>query len=241
MASGARHLADNEPGFVLHTYPYRETSLLVETFTLGHGRVPMVARGARRPHSQLRGQLLPFQPLTLSWSGKSEVKTLVRAEWQGGQPLLEGLALMCGFYLNELLLRLLQREDPHETLFQTYRQTLQELAAGDRLAGMLRRFETRLLRELGYALVLEREAESAAPVDPRRLYNYAFERGPVPAGADAGEGALLGKTLLDMAAEHYEDPLTRQQSKALMRMLISHHLGGQPLHTPQLLKDLQEL
>lgn len=241
MARGARHLADNEPGFVLHTLAYRETSLLVEAFTLGHGRVPMVARGARRPHSQLRGQLLPFQPLALSWSGKSEVKTLMRAEWQGGQPLLEGLALMCGFYLNELLLKLLQREDPHESLFHTYQQTLWELAAGGRPAGLLRRFETRLLKELGYALVLEREAESAAPVDPRRLYNYAFELGPVPASGSAGAGTVLGKTLLDMAAEHYDDPLTLQQSKALMRVLINHHLGGQPLHTRQLLKDLQEL
>src|SRR5213083_1626516 len=119
---------ESREAFILHGYPYRETSLLLETFTRAFGRVSMVARGARSPRSPLRGVLLAFQPLALSWFGKGELRTLARAEWVGGQPLLHGEALMCGFYLNELLLRLLPREDPHDALFSRYWETLRRLA-----------------------------------------------------------------------------------------------------------------
>ncbi|MDP1896582.1 MAG: DNA repair protein RecO, partial [Sulfurimicrobium sp.] len=105
---------EDQPAYVLHTYPYRETSLIVEVFSQNHGRLPLMARGARRPKSAVRGLLLSFQPLQLNWFGKNELRTLHSAEWQGGQPLLQGMALMCGFYLNELLLKLLHRDDPHE-------------------------------------------------------------------------------------------------------------------------------
>src|SRR4051812_41282813 len=105
-----RERRDERPAFVLHTYPYRETSLIAEMLTADHGRVAMVARGAKRPRSELRGVLHSFQPLLLSWAGTGELKTLIRAEWQGGLPLVAGSALLCGFYLNELLLRLLPRE-----------------------------------------------------------------------------------------------------------------------------------
>src|SRR3954467_9386189 len=117
--------ADHEAGFVLHTYAYKETSLIVEAFTRTFGRVSVLARGARRPRSAMRGVLLSFQPLALSWFGKGELRTMARAEWVGAQPLLRGEALLCGFYLNELLLRLLPREDAHEALFVEYRQALQ--------------------------------------------------------------------------------------------------------------------
>ena len=113
MARAQPQRRDAEPGYVLHAYPYRETSLIVEAFTEAHGRVAMVARGAKRPRSELRGVLQGFQPLLLSWFGQQELKTLLRAEWRGGLPLVSGRALLCGFYLNELLLRLLAHEDPH--------------------------------------------------------------------------------------------------------------------------------
>ena len=120
---------DARAGFVLHSYPFRETSLIVEAFTRDHGRVALVARGARRPRSSLRGVLSPFQPLLLSWSGRSELRTLVRAESQNGHLALAGETLMCGFYLNELLLKLLPRDDPHERLYDAYQHTLAGLAA----------------------------------------------------------------------------------------------------------------
>lgn len=241
-AAAGRH--DAEPAFVLHAYPFRETSLIVEAFSRNFGRVGLVAKGARRPKSGLRGLLLGFQPLLLSWTGKAELRTLTRAEWQGGQPPLPGLALICGFYLNELLLRLLPREDPHERLFDYYQQALLALAREPEPAAVLRRFELRLLTELGYALLLEREADSGAPVRPGQAYAYAPERGPVPlADSSAAETTveLRGKTLLDMARDDYSDPLTQAQSKALMRLVINHHLGGAALHTRQLLRDLRQL
>ena len=231
----------DQPAYVLHTYPYRETSLIVEVFSRDFGRLPLMARGARRPKSAVRGLLLSFQPLSLSWFGKGELRTLHSAEWQGGQPLLQGTALICGFYLNELLLKLLHRDDPHEQLFLYYQETLQELARRTDYAAVLRRFEMNLLKELGYALTLAHDADSGAAIETDVHYRYVFERGPVRQKTGQNGVELLGKTLLDMAADDYADPVTLQQSKALMRALINHYLGEDTLHTRQILKDLQEL
>lgn len=232
---------DAKEAFVLHSYPFRETSLIVEAFSLDLGRVALVARGARRPASSFRGLLLPFQPLLLSWYGKSELRTLHRAEWQGGQPGLAGMALICGLYLNELLMRLLPRDDAHEGLFANYRETLKAMGRGSDLQGILRRFEVDLLKEMGYAPILDSDV-TGKPIEPERVYTYQLERGPVPdEGTIPNSVRLTGKTLLDMACGNYSDATTQQQSKALMRMLINHHLGAQPLHTRRLLQDLQRL
>ena len=237
-----KHRIGDEPAFVLHSYPFRETSLILDVFSRSYGRLPVMARGARRSGSSLRGVLMNFQPLLLSWFGKGEVRTLHSAEWQGGQPYLQGTALMCGFYLNELLLNLLARDDPHEQLFDYYRATLHRLAHEADHAATLRCFEKHLLQELGYALALEREAGSDRPIRPEVCYRYAVERGAISDDGDAQTGLpVLGKTLLDMAADDYADPVTAQQSKQLMRMLLNHHLGGKALHTRELIKDLQKL
>jgi DNA repair protein RecO (recombination protein O) len=245
MTSAGRNKKQDEPAFVLHSYPFRETSLILDVFSRQHGRLAIVARGARRPRSALRGLLMSFQPLLLSWFGKGEVRTLHSAEWQGGQPYLQGKALMCGFYLNELLLNLLARDDPHEQLFDYYRATLHRLAHETDHAATLRCFEKHLLQELGYALLLESEAGSGKAIQPEVCYRYAVERGAVADNGsldDAGIGfPVLGKTLLDMAADDYADPATAQQSKQLMRVLLNHHLGGKTLHTRELIKDLQKL
>lgn len=241
MAERARR--DGQPAYLLHTYPYRETSLVAEIYTRDSGRVALIARGARRPRSALRGVLMAFQPLLLAWSGKSELKTLHKAEWQGGYVPLRGLSLICGFYLNELLLKLLPREDPHEQLFEAYATALAQLPGAQDHAAVLRRFERVLLRELGYGLVLDREVTSGHPIKPAAHYLYVPERGPLPAreGGEQSGVELAGQTLIDMAVDHYADPRTVQQSKALMRALINHCLGQQTLHTRQLLRDLQQL
>jgi DNA repair protein RecO (recombination protein O) len=238
---GDKRRVEGETAFVLHTWPYRETSSIVEVFSLGHGRVPLVARGARRPRSQLRGVLMEFQPLELTWFGQGEMPTLAKAEWLGGQPLLSGRALLSGYYLNELLLRLLAREDAHPQLFDAYRRTLEALAreAG---AAPLRRFELTLLREIGYAPVLDHDVASGEAIRAEGMYAYLPERGPVSRTA-APQASLVipGSALLAMAGGDYRDPETLLHGKLLMRMLIGHHLGGQALNSRRVFIELQEL
>jgi DNA repair protein RecO (recombination protein O) len=247
MSSDAR--INNEPGFVLHTYPFKETSVVAEVFTRGQGRVALIARGARRPASALRGLMQPFSPLLLSWFGKSELKTLHAAEWQGGLMAPQGRALMCGFYLNELLLRLLARGDAHESLYDHYLATLAQLAGecgstdNERAAAferILRRFEKNLLSEIGYGATFDVDAESGAPVQAQVRYVFQPERGALQASGQAG-CPVSGQTLIDLASERFERPATLVEAKALMRTLINHTLGAKPLYTRQLLRELTEL
>lgn len=233
--------ADSEAGYVLHTYPYKETSLIVEAFTRRMGRVALLARGARRPRSAMRGVLLSFHALRLTWSGAGELGTLISAEWAGGRRPLAGLGLMCGFYLNELMLRLLPREDPHEALFDFYDTSLGALAESPVHAPVLRAFEKRLLAELGYAPLLEQDAASR-PIDPEALYAYEPDRGPVMAHATAsGQVVVRGRTLLEVARDEYGRAETLEEARALMRLLIGERLHGQALHTRAVLMELNEL
>lgn len=243
MTSATRHnKQQDEIAFVLHSYPFRETSLILDVFSRAHGRLAIVARGARRPKSSLRGLLMNFQPVLLSWFGKGEVRTLHSAQWQGGQPYLQGTALMCGFYLNELMINMLARDDAHEQLFDYYRATLYRLAHETDHAATLRCFEKHLLQELGYALVLEHEAGSTIPLRVDAQYRYALDHGPVMDEGGARVGVpVAGKTLLDMDVDDYTDVVTAQQSKQLMRVLLNHHLGGKALHTRALIKELQKI
>lgn len=247
MAAVGKYRHKDVAGYVLHGYPYQETSLIVEMFTREFGRVAMVAKGAKRPASALRAVLTPFHSLTLDWSGRSELKTLRAAEWKGAFRLLRGRALICGFYLNELLMKLLHRDDPHDELFDVYDETLNALQTHSDHAATLRRFEIRLLGELGYALMLERDAESGEAVQAGCRYRYILERGPLRIDdtppADGGDTGLelTGQTLIDMREGRYSSSSTQQQAKTLMRHLIGHYLGHAPLHSRQLLIDLQDL
>jgi len=229
---------ESREAFILHSYAYRETSLLVDVFARAFGRVSMVARAARSPRSPLRGVLLAFQPLALSWFGKGELRTLARAEWIGGHPRLQGAALMCGFYLNELLLRLLPREDPHDALFARYQDALRQLAHQGDSAPVLRSFERALLKELGYAMALERDSANGNAIDATKSYSYDPERGPIEVGDGAVGAVVSGRTLLDMARDNYADPVTQQQAKALMRSLLNHRLEYQPLKSRRIFRDL---
>jgi DNA repair protein RecO (recombination protein O) len=237
---------NGELALVLHSYPYKETSLIVEAFSRRYGRVALVAKGAKRPTSALRSVLLAFRPLSLSWSkpknSSSDLVTLTRAEWLGGVPGLSGAALVCGFYLNELLMRLLARDDPHETLFDAYLASLVALGHREPASPILRQFEYALLRDIGYALQLT-DAHSSAALEPDGWYQYLPERGPIPVDASrpAKSGAFLGKTIYDIAGNDYSDARTLLQSKLLMRQLLAHHLGGQVLHTRQMMIDLNDL
>ena len=241
---------DDEPAFVLHAYPYRETSLIVEAFTAAFGRIALVARGAKRPRSELRGLLQAFAPLALSWSGTGELKTLHKAEWRGGLPLPGGSALLCGFYLNELLLKLVAREDPHPVLFDAYAAALRALAerpAAAEQATVLRGFEVRLLAESGYALTLTHDVESGAAIDPAGRYHYAFDRGPRRVSAqvarEPGTGAptIRGATLLALAAQSFPGAEIAAEAKRLMREVLDHHLEQRHIFSRRVVRDLQAL
>ena len=240
-ASERDHRIVNQPGFVLHSYPYKETSLIIDLFSRDHGRVALVAKGAKRPHSKLRGVLQTFQPLQLAWVGKSEVRTLVSAEWVGGMLPLEGAALLCGFYLNELLVKLLARDDPHASMFDHYMSALNQLAHDEPPAIVLRKFELLLLKETGVAGNLALCAQTGRRVDAEKTYVVDPERGARAALASDTSPSVTGKTLIDMEAGDYSDSNTQLQSKFLMRHLLSHHLGGMPLNTRQILIDLLQL
>jgi DNA repair protein RecO (recombination protein O) len=241
---------DDQPAYVLHTYAYRETSVIVEAFALDHGRVAMVARGAKRPRSEMRGLLQAFQPLTLSWAGGGELKTLVRAQWRGGLPLPRGSALLCGFYLNELLLKLLAREDAHAALFQDYEVALAALTQETTVAeqgAVLRRFELRLLAELGYALPLTHDVDTGAAIDPSARYHYDFAKGPRTLAANVVRepGArfprVRGATLLALAAHTYPDAEIAAEAKHLMRDVLDHYLEERRIFSRRVVQDLQAL
>lgn len=229
----------DEPAFVLHTVPWRETSLVVELLTRDHGRIGCVAKGAKRPRSALRGVLSAFQPLHVGFTGRQELRTLTSAEWLGGMASPQGDGLLCAFYMNELLVRLLHREDPHPALFDGYAQALVALGLGESIEATLRRFEWLLLREIGYALDLEHDAHDH-PVDPARHYAMVPGRGFL-ASDPAHDGVFSGRTLLDMARERYDAPRTLSEAKRLTRAMLARHLDGQVLKTRQILMDLQKL
>lgn len=228
-------------GFVLHTQPYKETSLIVDVFTQEYGRIALVAKGAKRPSSKWRGILQSFHPLSISWSGKSELRTLTGAEWVGGMPPLEKSALLCGFYLNEVLQHLIAREDPFPTLFSHYMQALGALTQAEDAAIALRKFELVLLQETGVAGDLAQCTETQLPVEANKAYVIDPERGARPSRPNDLWPAVHGETLQKMMVEDYSSPTTQMQSKALMRFLLSHHLDGAQIKTRQILIDLMQL
>lgn len=239
QAAVRRH--SDQPGFVLHMYPYSESSLIIESFTRDHGRVPLLAKGAKRPRSALRGVLMQFQRVGLSWTGKGDLRNLTGAEWLGGVPTLGHPALFCGFYLNELVLKLLQRDDPHERLFDCYESALMQLGSGARGADVLRVFEKELLREIGYAIDLTIDAVSGEPVEPQGRYAYLPEQGlrRLQDGEKA-ERELGGADALAIARDDFSDPQTANLAKQLMRTLIERQLNGRRIATRQIFSALQQ-
>ena len=234
----------NEPAFVLHSIPYKETSLILDVFTRDYGRVALIAKGAKRPHSSLRPVLQQFQPLQVHWTGKNELKTLTKSEWTGGVVPLVGDALLCGFYINELIVKFLAREDAHEDLFDTYYSTIAELSqATGSYEKILRPFEIFLLQATGFCGPLDYCQETGKRLDPTINYVYQPERGLRPAtDLDPPHGPVLsGKYLLHLVHHEFEDPQTIAQSKQLMRFLLSLHLQDQVLTTRQILIDLKKL
>ncbi len=232
---------DHQPAFVLHTTAYKETSLIVEVLTRDYGRLSVVARGARRPRAALRGVLHPFQPLTLGWFGKTALKTLSQADWLGALPQLSGVALLSGLYLNELLLRLLPREDAHPALFADYAQAVRALGGRSAmpLSAVLRRFEWRLLQEAGYAPDVT-TCTAGVPIAAGAVYRALPQSGFVLVAtadpADPAEVRVSGNSLHALATDDWRDETVWRELRAVNRLLLTAALGPEPLTTPMLLR-----
>ena len=222
------------PGFVLHRRDHGNTSLLLELFGIGEGRLAAIAKGARRPRQTASALLQPFQPLWLATGGRGEVRTLTRVEEAGAPIAIQGAALLAGFYLNELLLRLIARHDPHDGLFAFYQATLARLAEDGDLETHLRRFERRLLDELGYGLTLDRVVDDGAPIAPELVYVYEREQGPRHASTRAPGPHVSGATLLALAGDMPLVDDQRREARALLRHVLEPHLGGRPLRSREL-------
>lgn len=226
---------DNEAAFILHRRPYRETSLLLDVFTLNQGRVGLVARGASRPKNPWKAQLQPFQPLLLSWLGRGDLKTLTDAESRPAPPLTGQNRLYCGFYLNELVQKLLPEHEPVPELFAAYLDALQRLRSGDDIEAGLRDFEQQLVTTLGYGFKWDWATDLNQAVQPDQDYAFDPQQGVV---ASPGAGALLrhlpGQTLLAVAAGERDSPAARRLAKQTMRRLIDFLLQGRPVQSRRL-------
>lgn len=221
-----------EFAYVLHARSYRETSQLLEVFTPGHGRVGLLARGSRRPKSPFRGLLNPFQPLRLSWSGRGELGSLRQVELAGIASAPSGNLLMAGFYVNELILKLLQRNDAHPGLFTHYASLIGRMTDRDEVEKGLRRFELELLREIGYELNLSHEAVTHVPLTAGQCYEFHVEQGPVAVEHEVcGDMCFTGRELLAIGQQNFADKETLLAAKRLLRTTLDFHLGGKNLQT----------
>lgn len=229
------HRVNLHPAFILHGRDFRDTSRLLDVFTLDYGRVTLVAKGARSARSKLQGILEPFTPLLISWSGKGDVQTLTGAESLKHSINLLGKKIMSGYYINELLQRLMTVHDPHPELFEIYKSTLENFS-GDNEELVLRKFEKQLLAEIGYGLNLDIEAENGIPLINDELYYYDLERGPINIQRHEidGQFVLSGKSLLDLSKENLSNSQSKKDAKQLMRIILNHHLGDKPLKTRNL-------
>ncbi|NID14293.1 DNA repair protein RecO [Luteibacter yeojuensis] len=227
---------EQQPAFVLHARPYRETSLLVECLTRDHGRIGVVARGVRKERARLqRAQLEPFQRVDLDLLMRGELATLRTAEPAGAVLRLTGDAGLAGLYLNELVVRLTGRQDPNPGLFACYERTLRRMSGGEPLAWTLRRFERDMLDALGYALQLDVGALDGEPLDPGATYFYDPESGVVP-GRPGDPRAIRGGDLLALAEDRPPDTAGLASLRRMMRQVIAFHLGGGELRAWRVLR-----
>lgn len=218
-----------QEAYVIHSRPYRETSVLLTCFTPEGGKMNLLAKGVRTAKSPLKALLQPFVPLLISFQGRSDLKLLTQCELYGEWHALKGSRVTCGLYVNELLYWLLPQSLENHRLFDWYRRTLFGLHEHDSVLPILRLFEKHLLSELGYALQLTHDVDGV-PIHPQARYTYLPKSGPRPLLNDAARG-ILGKTLLDLAHDDLTDPESAAQAQQLLRPVIEHVLDGRPIQS----------
>ena len=230
-----RGQVQQEPAYVLHRRPWRETSLMVDVFSLNAGRVTLIARGANSAKSPLKAQLQPFQPLVLDWTGRSDLKTLTQTDVRPGPSLTRTLALYSGLYINELLQRTLPMADPNPALFAAYIDLLSELSCVQDVEPVLRRFEKAFAGELGYSFAWDQTTDTGEEVATDRQYYYDPEQGILanPSQTARLQG-LSGETLKALAAGDLESPDSRRVAKRVTRVLVDFLLQGRELNSRRL-------
>ncbi len=229
----------HEPGYVLHTRPYTESSLLLDVFCRQFGRFMLLAKGARRQKSGMRGVLMPFKPLLLSWAGKGQLPILTAAESQGHLSDMLGKQLHAAYYANELILKLLHRFDAHQDLYDSYDHTVRTLTEGEDAGTLLRVFEKSLLQEIGFGLILDHDVETGEGINETANYRYVPQFGPVVTEVANENGMQVsGQTLIAMREECFKTSESRQQARILTRNLITQQLGGRELRCRKVMNQI---
>jgi len=231
---------ESEPGFILHTIPYRETSLLVDIFTLNHGRLRCVAKGFRKPNKKgIAKTLFPYSEYHFQWQGRGELKTLTQADPIQAPVFLKQESLFVGLYINELLYKLLHQNDPHQSLYEFYRQLMTQQSTSEIQQPVLRRFEMLLLEELGYGLVLDAEAETGQAVSSEHLYYYIPDQGLKLIQDQTADNlhAFSGADIMALCQGQLEQQSVLRAAKKLTRQVIDFYLDGKELNSRELYRQ----
>lgn len=234
----AQRRVQQQPGYILHHRPFRDSSQILEIVTRDHGKIAVVARGSRGSKSRLAGVLRPFLPLRVSWVAKSDLGTLTGAEAAGLPAGMVGDAMLSAYYVNELLLHFLHRDDPQPEIFALYEEVIKALVSTDNVAASLRSFELEFLRLLGYAVNLSREFGSLDPLDSEQNYEFRMEQGAVAVERSEGPLVFTGATLTAISAQSFGDPDILRAANRLLREIIDFHLGGKELKSRKVLMEL---
>jgi len=225
-----------QSAYVLHTRPFRDTSLLVDFFTQDHGRVTLIAKGARSPKQRQRQLLQPFSPLTISWQGKGDLKTLISVEASTTPFVLRSYFLYSALYANELLVYLLAQNDTADDIYTLYHQFLTNLQEKIDLEPTLRFFEFSLLNFLGYGINFELDAVEGEPIKKDNFYRFQPDTGFIleEVASQIKTDVYQGCTLINISQHAYIDSLTRQAAKNIARVALSGLLQGKPIKSREL-------
>jgi DNA repair protein RecO (recombination protein O) len=227
---------DQQPAYILHHRPFRETSLILDFFSRDHGRIHAVARGVRKAKSRWRGVLQPFSQIVISAQGRGELLTLTLAEITGVPYALSGDALAGGFYFNELMVRFLEREDAHPVLFDAYDAAMKTLSDSGMQERTLRLFEKTLLMELGYGLALTQVENPHTPIERDAWYEFYPDQGLIRCeGPESPGNVFAGSSLQSFAEDSLLDPQSLQDAKRLMRLALASLPGAKPFQSRRLL------
>jgi DNA repair protein RecO (recombination protein O) len=224
----------SQPAFILHQQNYRESSLLIDALTQDYGRISLIAKGVRKAKSKTMGILRPFIHLSLSFVGKTELKILADAEIIGLPKELNGLALYCGFYLNELICHFMHKDDPHPEVFRDYQDCLKALVQSPNIEAALRVFELNFMDNIGYGINLNYDLRHETPIDPNKSYSFNKDEGLV---ADL-HGHFSGSALLAMAQRRFDGSGVLNEAKLLMRVVIDSHLQGKQLKSRAVVSNI---